>query len=351
MKFTATEIRVLNDIWAGTGCNYESLVRAYYRLMSEETLTIGYIKDIASMGIPVFKYISKIHGCPVDQVKGLIESKSIKSSVLKHAFESMTIPGVEFDSLEFASSKGMEASLTDSGLNDPIIPEEMKVADVTVSALNRFIRNPRLGLKRGSYFKIVSDHSRVCDGDFFGVKLFNGDIVMASIDNPKYSPDWIILPKYPLYASKAYLENSGQSSANDQKEYGLIVKKEFAEKHPELISSIKNIIENVIADDKKYKPFSNLNTTVGDVMGCSQETAEALAVSFRKIKAISGSNKSSGSSERPPLGIMPRKIWEEQRISVLMETISQYLKSGKLVKEEWVYELNELLYSRTDREA
>ena len=118
----------------------------------------------------------------------------------------------------------------------------------------------------------------------------------------------------------------------DHKHYGLIVKKEFADRHPDLIKKIKDLIENAIDSDSLIA--NSENNSVSDSIG-----------------SLSGNSESSGTTSiKPPIGIIPRRFWEEQRIHGLMETISQYTSQGKLVKEEWVDELNDLLYSRTERE-
>ncbi len=50
--------------------------------------------------------------------------------------------------------------------------------------------------------------------------------------------------------------------------------------------------------------------------------------------------------EKPPLGVMPRKLWQEQvsieRKNCLSGAITRYLQRGMEVPEEWVDEYNEL---------
>jgi hypothetical protein len=61
--------------------------------------------------------------------------------------------------------------------------------------------------------------------------------------------------------------------------------------------------------------------------------------------------KSGNVSSKPQLGVIPRKFHEENRITALTEAINRYLSDGKLLPEEWVDELNELLYNRIDRKV
>jgi hypothetical protein len=45
----------------------------------------------------------------------------------------------------------------------------------------------------------------------------------------------------------------------------------------------------------------------------------------------------------PPLGIIPKKIWKEQRLGGLRDAIDRYLEANQRVPVEWIEEYNELL--------
>ena len=45
----------------------------------------------------------------------------------------------------------------------------------------------------------------------------------------------------------------------------------------------------------------------------------------------------------PPLGLMPRDIWELQRLRDVKKAIQRYLEDGRKIPMEWVKEFNELL--------
>jgi hypothetical protein len=47
--------------------------------------------------------------------------------------------------------------------------------------------------------------------------------------------------------------------------------------------------------------------------------------------------------ERPPLGLMPRYIWELQRLEAIKEAVDRYVKAKKLIPAEWIEEYNELV--------
>lgn len=78
---------------------------------------------------------------------------------------------------------------------------------------------------------------------------------------------------------------------------------------------------------------------------------------IERLKSIISELKSAGlwdkksntdSVKQPPLGIMPRKLWEEKRIKRLMLAILRYLDQDKLLQDEWVEELNYLLKKRSE---
>ena len=46
---------------------------------------------------------------------------------------------------------------------------------------------------------------------------------------------------------------------------------------------------------------------------------------------------------KPPLGIVPKFIWKEQRLMKLREAIDRYLDANKRVPIECIEEYNELL--------
>ena len=45
--------------------------------------------------------------------------------------------------------------------------------------------------------------------------------------------------------------------------------------------------------------------------------------------------------EKPPLGIMPKKLWIEFRRNEIIEAIIRYSEALKEIPQEWVDELNE----------
>ena len=45
---------------------------------------------------------------------------------------------------------------------------------------------------------------------------------------------------------------------------------------------------------------------------------------------------------KPPLGVMPRKMWNSQRQKDLSDAMVRYLEAGMKIPVEWVEEYNEI---------
>lgn len=60
-------------------------------------------------------------------------------------------------------------------------------------------------------------------------------------------------------------------------------------------------------------------------------------------KACSFLNHFKGYEEKPPLGVMPKYIWNRKRLSELKRAIQEYTQKNLMVPIEWVEEYNELL--------
>lgn len=45
---------------------------------------------------------------------------------------------------------------------------------------------------------------------------------------------------------------------------------------------------------------------------------------------------------KPPLGVMPRKIWDRKRQDQLAEAITRYSEAGYKIPKEWLDEYNEI---------
>lgn len=47
--------------------------------------------------------------------------------------------------------------------------------------------------------------------------------------------------------------------------------------------------------------------------------------------------------KKPPLGVMPRELWNEKRRTEIEEAVGRYIESGKPIPAEWIEEYNELV--------
>ena len=54
-------------------------------------------------------------------------------------------------------------------------------------------------------------------------------------------------------------------------------------------------------------------------------------------------NEEEPKCEKPPLGVMPKYIWDKKRLSDLASAIQRYIDAEKAIPKEWVGEYNELI--------
>lgn len=47
---------------------------------------------------------------------------------------------------------------------------------------------------------------------------------------------------------------------------------------------------------------------------------------------------------KPPIGLVPKYIRQEQRISEIFEAIVRYFEARKRIPDEWIEEYHELIY-------
>lgn len=50
----------------------------------------------------------------------------------------------------------------------------------------------------------------------------------------------------------------------------------------------------------------------------------------------------STEATKPPLGVMPRKMWDKQRQKDLADAMVRYLEAGMKIPAEWIEEYNEI---------
>jgi hypothetical protein len=64
---------------------------------------------------------------------------------------------------------------------------------------------------------------------------------------------------------------------------------------------------------------------------------------FKTPNIILSKKNDETSKERPPIGIMPKKIWNLQRMNNLKDAIKRYCEASREVPIEWIEEYNSLV--------
>jgi hypothetical protein len=55
-------------------------------------------------------------------------------------------------------------------------------------------------------------------------------------------------------------------------------------------------------------------------------------------------------TDRPPLGVMPKFIWDRKRIDMIKDGIKRYIDANKAIPADWIAEYNELVRNKcTDK--
>ena len=48
-------------------------------------------------------------------------------------------------------------------------------------------------------------------------------------------------------------------------------------------------------------------------------------------------------TERPPIGVRPRYVHDQSRLSELFQAVLRYMTSGCAIPQEWIEEIDELM--------
>jgi hypothetical protein len=56
-------------------------------------------------------------------------------------------------------------------------------------------------------------------------------------------------------------------------------------------------------------------------------------------------------SEKPPLGLMSKKIWDEKRFYEVCFAITKYYQDCREIPIEWIEEYNELIRKKNDHNS
>lgn len=64
-------------------------------------------------------------------------------------------------------------------------------------------------------------------------------------------------------------------------------------------------------------------------------------ITLNDVRYLSGLSEIDPAT-KPPLGVMPRDIWNRKRQKELADAMQRYLEAGKSIPREWIDEYNEL---------
>lgn len=65
-------------------------------------------------------------------------------------------------------------------------------------------------------------------------------------------------------------------------------------------------------------------------------------LTFNDCRYLAGLPEELEQPTKPPLGVMPRDIWNRKRQKELADAMQRYLEAGKSIPREWIDEYNEL---------
>jgi len=170
-------------------------------------------------------------------------------------------------------------------------------------------------------FQVKSDS---CWDGFEWARTIEGDSFWRNVI---YQADFpLFFEKYPKKKEK-----------KEPKGINLLNEFEESLKKDDLKKSI-DILEKIIPDALEHPLEYGINTGKG--------------VDYSKLDILPFMATSSGTincktpkenKDRPPLGVMPKFIWDKKRIDMLKEAIKRYLDSDKAIPVDWAAEYNELV--------
>lgn len=109
-----------------------------------------------------------------------------------------------------------------------------------------------------------------------------------------------------------------------------------------LISSPKNRMNYeveamgvLIGEERDGEKIPCLCFGVGDQIPYTEDERDAAEEYEKEAEEQEGGKK-------PPLGLMPRKLWDEKRADEIRAAIERYNEAGAVIPAEWVEEYNEI---------
>lgn len=104
------------------------------------------------------------------------------------------------------------------------------------------------------------------------------------------------------------------------------------------MSSTINRIEMLEARCSRYR-------NIIDSLGVDKELIEAMVtlgqLSYNDARYLLRLPEVAPAS-KPPLGIIPKELWDRKRKAELADAMNRYMTAGKKIPEEWLKEYNEI---------
>jgi hypothetical protein len=134
-----------------------------------------------------------------------------------------------------------------------------------------------------------------------------------------------------LFKHKKY-ENNKITESDLEKYYYLIGKRFKIDK-----TGIFTVVSVSISGNQIAVGFGGLSLIYVDELLNNDKCTEVTVETLVEEKSV------DGLSNKPPIGIMPKYIWESKRQRELSDAINRYLEAALPVPSEWIEEYNELI--------
>jgi hypothetical protein len=147
--FSATDgykaMQTLGDVSAAVGANLEDLSYLYGTLRAQGRAYTVDIKQFATRGIPIYKYLAEVLGVAEDKVMGLVEAGKVGFPEVEKAFQKMTAAGGQFHGAMESQSKSLSGQF--STLKDNIGFAARELVGI----------NQQGDIREGSVFSLLRD--------------------------------------------------------------------------------------------------------------------------------------------------------------------------------------------------
>ena len=120
-------------------------------------------------------------------------------------------------------------------------------------------------------------------------------------------------------------------------------------------SGIEMVVENDTSDTVGLKArLERLRKFIMRIIRENDELEDAMHEAYGRCELTPNDirflNGLKEIEKKPPLGVMPKYIWDKKRLSELCEAVSRYWEVGEPIPIEWIEEYNELVEKANRRD-